>query len=143
MTLEGKLPSIRQLAKSLEYYAMAIYYYIYIDSKNILLETITVSLIQEIYQPKQCNGCQEELKLRRLRYLKLLNEYPDLLETLLGMASHGSAIVFIEHFHIDISPLNLAAQLIEFALDLFINYLYGVTFALNCTKKKTWGRSLT
>ena len=49
MREEGKIPSIRKLATKLNIDAMAIYHYF--DNKGALLEAITTSLIEDIYEP--------------------------------------------------------------------------------------------
>lgn len=130
MSLEGKVPSIRKLATALQVDAMAIYHYF--DNKSALLEAITRSLIEEIYQPKTCHQWQAELKQLSLSYLRLLRQYPGLLETMLGMTTDGPAVVFTERFQTAISPLNLTDATKKNSLDLLVDYLHGLALAVNC-----------
>ncbi|MGF1725365.1 TetR/AcrR family transcriptional regulator [Photobacterium nomapromontoriensis] len=137
----GKIPSIRQLAMNLNVDAMAIYHYF--SNKNALLEAITTSLIQDIYQPiteldkvmndqQGCHYWKNELHQLCLSYLTLLDNYPGLLETLLGMESVSPAEVFIERFNRVIAPLHLDDDAAKQALDLLVDYLHGLALALNC-----------
>ncbi len=82
------------LASSLNVDAMAIYHYF--SNKNSLLEAITTSLIEDIYEPKVSDSWKLELNELCSSYLTLLNNYPGLLETLLTMSSTSPAAVFIE-----------------------------------------------
>lgn len=131
MREEGKIPSIRKLASSLNVDAMAIYHYF--SNKNALLEAITTSLIEDIYQPKVTDKWKLELNKLCSSYLTLLNNYPGLLETLLSMSSISPAEVFVERFNIVIEPLNLDAGSAKKALDLLVDYLHGFALALNCS----------
>jgi len=140
MREEGKIPSIRKLATKLNIDAMAIYHYF--DNKSALLEAITTSLIEDIYEPtifdkKSCdkvaiNNWQQELTLLSKSYLSLLDNYPGLLETLLGMDATSPAHVFIERFQGVIQGLNLSEETMKDALDLLVDYLHGYALALNC-----------
>ncbi|GIC75311.1 TetR/AcrR family transcriptional regulator [Moritella sp. F3] len=140
MQEEGKIPSIRKLASTLQIDAMAIYHYF--SNKNALLEAITTSLITDIYQPKNTDerdyeGWQSELHNLCNSYLQLLNSYPGLLETLLSMESESPAAVFIDRFEIVISPLQLTPRAAKKGLDLLVDYLHGFALALNCNTSKT------
>lgn len=130
MKIEGKVPSIRKLASNLHVDAMAIYYYF--ENKNKLLEAITTSLIEDIYQPKISANWELELNTLCTSYLTLLNDYPGLLETLLRMNSESPAGVFIDRFQLVIKPLNLDELCTKTALDLLVDYLHGYALALNC-----------
>ncbi|MGF1680127.1 TetR/AcrR family transcriptional regulator [Photobacterium minamisatsumaniensis] len=130
MKVEGKVPSIRKLAASLDVDAMAIYHYF--TNKNALLEAVTVSLIGEIYRPDPEAEWQQELTTLCESYLSLLAQYPGLLETLLGMTSHGPATVFIERFDLAIASLSLTDDLRCNALSMLVDYLHGYALALNC-----------
>ncbi|WP_066017307.1 TetR/AcrR family transcriptional regulator [Endozoicomonas atrinae] len=127
---EGKIPSIRKLASALDVDAMAIYYYF--ENKNALLEAVTVSLVDAIYDPVLSIDWHKELHQLCLSYLQLLQDHPGLLETLLSMGSHGPAEVFIERFERAVSPLNLPDTYRKSALDLLVDYLHGFALALNC-----------
>lgn len=127
---EGKVPSIRKLASSLNVDAMAIYYYF--ENKQTLLVAITTSLIEDIYEPKVSEDWKLELATLCNSYITLLNEYSGLLETLLSMQSKSPAGVFIERFYIVIEPLKLDSVAAKNALDLLVDYLHGYAFALNC-----------
>lgn len=131
MKEEEKVPSIRKLASSLNVDAMAIYYYF--ENKNKLLEAITTSLIEDIYEPKVREGWRLELNTLCISYVTLLNDYSGLLETLLSMNSESPAGVFIERFHVVIEPLNLDDVTAKDALDLLVDYLHGYALALNCS----------
>ncbi len=133
MKEDGKVPSIRKLASSLEVDAMAIYYYF--DSKAVLLESITISLIEEIYDPSgDIEFCNWRAELQHLcqSYLELLQQYPGLLETLLAMQSVGPAEVFTERFDRVVEPLSLSRSDNENAIALLADYLHGYALALNC-----------
>ncbi len=133
MREESKIPSIRKLATQLNIDAMAIYHYF--DNKNALLEAITTSLIEDIYEPQVGtieNNWQQELTLLSKSYLTLLGTYPGLLETLLSMSSTSPAHVFSERFQLVLQPLNLKEDDIKNALDLLADYLHGYALALNC-----------
>ncbi|WP_117233004.1 TetR/AcrR family transcriptional regulator [Vibrio maerlii] len=135
MQREGKIPSIRRLASSLEVDAMAIYYYF--TNKAELLESITVSLVEDIYEPyTQIQRSSWRLELQRLceSYLGLLQQYPGLLETLLSMESLGPAQIFTQRFEQVISPLALSQQDKDNAISLLADYLHGYALALNCQK---------
>lgn len=140
MREESKIPSIRKLATKLNVDAMAIYHYF--DNKSALLEAITTSLIEDIYEPtifdkKSCDKGASDLwkqELFRLSqsYLSLLDNYPGLLETLLSMSSTSPADVFSERFRAIVQPLNLEEASIINALSLLADYLHGYALALNC-----------
>ncbi|WP_394147250.1 TetR/AcrR family transcriptional regulator [Shewanella atlantica] len=132
MRIEGKVPSIRKLANSLNIDAMAIYHYF--DNKNALLEAITISLIEAIYQPEISHQWQAELKLLSLSYLGLLQQYPGLLETMLAMTTDGPAVVFIARFQTAVTPLNLTDATLKRSLDLWVDYLHGLALAVNCAQ---------
>jgi AcrR family transcriptional regulator len=126
----GKIPSIRQLAGSLEVDAMAIYHYF--SNKNALLEAVTVSLIEAIYEPKDNEAWQAELMALCNSYLSLLQAHPGLLQTFLGMTSTGPANVFVARFYMAIASLNLTPEQAKNALDLLVDYLHGFALSLEC-----------
>lgn len=65
MLEEGKVPSIRKIAVTLDVDAMAIYHYF--SNKDALLEAVTVSLIDEIYEPSgDGTGKRIETTLQKL-----------------------------------------------------------------------------
>ncbi|MFA0085239.1 TetR/AcrR family transcriptional regulator [Vibrio sp. 10N.261.51.F12] len=130
MCQEGKMPSIRKLALALNVDAMAIYHYF--NNKNALLEAITVSLVEDIYQPRTDSPWKVELEALCISYLGLLNKYPGLLETLLTMTSLGPANVFSERFNQVTNVFQLSTRQADDALDLLADYLHGFAFALNC-----------
>lgn len=131
MREEGNIPSIRKLASHLNVDSMAIYHYF--SNKNTLLESITTSLIDDIYEPQANSNWKLELKKLCTSYLALLNDYSGLLETLLGMSSDSPAGVFIERFHAVVEPLNLSDESKKNGLDLLVDYLHGFALALNCS----------
>ncbi len=134
MKEEEKVPSIRKLASCLNVDAMAIYHYF--SNKNALLEAITTSLIEDIYEPKVSDSWKPELVKLCKSYVSLLNRYPGLLETLLSMNSESPAAVFIERFHLVIEPLHLEMESAKNALDLLVDYLHGYALALNCSDEQ-------
>ncbi|MEZ8824082.1 TetR/AcrR family transcriptional regulator [Vibrio amylolyticus] len=133
MKEEGKIPSIRKLAASLGVDAMAIYHYF--NNKNALLEAITTSLIEDIYDPKVGEDWKAELKTLCESYILVLHQYPGLLEILLSMESHGPADVFTERFNVVVQPLDLNAIAATNALSLLADYLHGFALALNCNRE--------
>ncbi|MDG3086518.1 TetR/AcrR family transcriptional regulator [Vibrio hannami] len=134
MKQEGKIPSIRKLAASLDVDAMAIYYYF--ENKNKLLEAITTSLVKEIYLPQESANWESELQALCASYLKLLSDYPGLLETLLSMKVEGPAGVFAERFMAVIKPLELSDESSTDALHLLVDYLHGFALAMSCNDDK-------
>jgi|GEM_PF-597125 len=135
MDADGKVPSIRKIATTLEVDAMAIYYYF--ANKNALLEALAVSLIDEIYLPSGENTWQIELERLCISYLKLLEKHAGLLETLLSMSCEGPAKVFIQRYHIALAPLNLEEQILKDGLDLLADYLHGFALAIHCNQTST------
>ncbi len=125
---ENKIPSIRKIATKLNIDPMSIYYYF--PNKNALLESITVSLMEEIYEPTKNNTWKKELELLCKSYLNLLANYPGLLKTMLSMDSKSPANVFIEKLQIILSTLNLDEKNFSTALSLLADYLHGVAFAM-------------
>ncbi len=130
MRNEKKVPSIRSLASSLNVDAMAIYHYF--NNKDALLESITTSLIESIYQPQVNDDWKKALTELCTSYLILLDSYPGLLNTLLSMEGTGPAQVFVERFNILIKALNLSKEAQDNALNLLVDYLHGFALALNC-----------
>ncbi|WP_375750409.1 TetR/AcrR family transcriptional regulator [Vibrio sp. HN007] len=135
MKEDGKVPSIRKLSSQLNVDAMAIYYYF--ENKNKLLEAITTSLIEDVYEPVESEEWKPELYALCASYLALLNDYPGLLEILLSMDSESPAEVFAERFQSVIAPLNLDDVSAKNALDLLVDYLHGYALALNCNSDRT------
>lgn len=132
MKQEGKTPSIRGLASKLDVNPMAIYYYF--ENKTKLLEAITTSLVSDVYSPNTLNYWKLELRELCISYLKLLEEYPGLLETLLTMDSVSPAEIFFSRFKVIIESLSLDSGTTKDALDLLGDYLHGYALALNCNK---------
>lgn len=130
---EGKVPSLRKIASALDVDAMSIYYYF--SNKGALLEAVTVSLIQEIYEPSGEHPWQMELERLCKSYLNLLKDHAGLLETILTMASEGPAEVFSQRFHEALAPLNMDGKKLKDALDLLADYLHGFALAMNCNPK--------
>ncbi|WP_045393767.1 TetR/AcrR family transcriptional regulator [Vibrio rotiferianus] len=130
MKKDGKVPSIRSLATQLNVDPMAIYHYF--KNKNALLEALTTSLVEEIYQPKVNEDWQSELKSLCISYIELLREYNGLLQTMLSMTSHGPAQVFTERYQIIVQPLSLSPQVEKDSLDLLADYLHGFAFSISC-----------
>jgi len=135
MREEGATPSIRKLATSLNVDAMAIYHYF--KNKDALLEAITTSLVEDIYEPTPSDDWKDELNKLSGSYLKLLHTYSGLLETLLSMESVGPASVFCQRFYLVLTPLKLLASDKKNALDLLVDYLHGYALAMSCNKEKS------
>lgn len=130
MKKDGKVPSIRSLATQLNVDPMAIYHYF--KNKSALLESLTTSLVEEIYQPKVNEDWQGELKNLCVSYIELLREYNGLLQTMLNMTSHGPAQVFTERYQIIVQPLALSPQVERDSLDLLADYLHGFALSISC-----------
>lgn len=127
---ENKIPSIRKIALELNIDPMSIYYYF--PNKNSLLESITVSLMQEIYEPQNINFWKKELEHLSKSYLNLLISHPGLLEIMLKMESDGPANEFISRLQTILSSLKLDRADFDSALCLLVDYLHGVAFAIQC-----------
>lgn len=130
MKKDGKVPSIRSLATQLNVDPMAIYHYF--KNKNALLEALTTSLVEEIYQPQVNEDWQGELKKLCVSYIELLREYNGLLQTMLSMTSHGPAQVFTERYQIIVQPLGLSREVEKDCLDLLADYLHGFALSISC-----------
>lgn len=127
---ENKIPSIRKIALELDIDPMSIYYYF--PNKNSLLESITVSLMQDIYEPENIFTWKKELELLCKSYLSLLTNHPGLLEIMLKMDSAGPANEFINKLDIILSPLKLDSAKFDSVTCLLVDYLHGVAFAIQC-----------
>lgn len=123
MREQGKVPSIRGLARSLDVDAMSIYHYF--ENKNSLLEAILTSLMDSIYFPKQKLQWQESLLLLAESYLNLLRNYRGLLEVLITMSNDGPRMIFAERFNKITAPLNLSVEKQELTLSLLLSFLHG------------------
>ncbi len=126
----GKLPSIRGLAKELGVDPMAIYHYF--ANKSALLEAVSISLMESIYEPSGKEDWQNELRTLCMSYLSLLNNHTGLLETMLSMDVHGPAQVFMERFQLILRPLKLSDTSLKNAIDLIADYLHGFALAVRC-----------
>ncbi|KJY85719.1 TetR/AcrR family transcriptional regulator [Pseudoalteromonas piscicida] len=125
-----KVPSIRALASSLNVDAMAIYHYF--KNKQALLEALTCSLVDEIYEPSCDEKWQTELQQLSASYLQLLDDYPGLLTVLLSMDSVGPAQVFQTRFEEVTQTLELQEQAQQDAICLLVDYLHGFALAMEC-----------
>jgi len=131
---EGKIPSVRRLAKNLSVDPMAIYHY-YVN-KKALLEALVISLMQDIYQPLQNRNWEVELEKLSKSYLELLSTSPGLLEIMLAMNVGGPASVFNEKFDIVVSRLKLSDDKKQDILNLLIDYLHGFSLSMSCNPNK-------
>ncbi|ANU38996.1 TetR/AcrR family transcriptional regulator [Vibrio scophthalmi] len=134
MREDDKVPSIRRLASALNVDAMAIYHYF--DNKNALLEAITISLINDIYLPQEDQTWQNELIRLSHSYLRLLQRYNGLLETLLSMKALGPAQLFTQRFEMVVEPLQLDETTTNNALGLLVDYLHGFALAMKCNQDR-------
>ncbi|MEJ6472717.1 helix-turn-helix domain-containing protein [Pseudoalteromonas piscicida] len=125
-----KVPSIRALASNLDVDAMAIYHYF--KNKQALLEALTCSLVDEIYEPSCDEPWQIELQKLSVSYLQLLDDYPGLLTVLLSIDSVGPAQVFQTRFEEVTQTLKLQGQAQQDAICLLVDYLHGVALAMEC-----------
>lgn len=130
---ENKIPSIRKIALKLNIDPMSIYYYF--PNKNNLLEAITISLMQEIYEPNHSNNWKKELVLLSKSYLTLLSSYPGLLEIMLKMESLGPSNEFTKRLETILLPLKLDEEKFKSALCLLVDYLHGVVLSVQCDSK--------
>lgn len=128
MKADGKIPSIRALAKELNIDAMAIYHYF--NNKDSVLEAVAISLVEGIYEPTGTTRWQEEVSELGWSYLKLLGEYPGLLETLFKMKSSGPADVFMSRFNEIVDAINLTKSERQNAVNLLADYLHGFAFSM-------------
>ena len=94
MQQAGATPSIRKLAAHLDVDAMAIYYYF--KKKETLMQCITLSLIEELYEPQPKKPWQDELRTLCNSYLVLMSRYSGLLESWLSAENHEPAIAFAQ-----------------------------------------------
>ena len=127
--------SVRAIASELNVDAMAIYYYF--KNKNVLLEAMAVSLVEQIYEPWGVLPWEEELESLCKSYLELLGEYSGLLETLLRMETHSPAEVFRARFETIIVPLELDEVVRKDALDLLGDYLHGFALSVSCASAES------
>ncbi|PML87631.1 transcriptional regulator [Vibrio breoganii] len=134
MKAEGKIPSIRKLASNLNVDAMAIYYYF--ENKNKLLEAITSSLVNDIYEPVISDDWKSELYKLCTSYLSLHEDYPGLLETMLSMDVRGPAEVFYEKFEQVTKPLALDEATTMNGVSLLADYLHGYVLAMSCNSDR-------
>lgn len=130
MQENGKVPSIRQVSNVLGVDPMAIYHYF--SSKSVLLEALTISLIEDIYDPNEGRKWQDELEQLCKSYLELLRTHPGLLETLLSMKAFGPAQVFNQRLAKILAPLELSQSAFTQAQDLLVDYMHGVALAIQC-----------
>lgn len=130
MKVQGKVPSIRKLASTMDVDAMAIYHYF--TNKNALLTAVAVSLVGEIYEPVEKNDWKSQLRLLCNSYLNLLKDHIGLLETMLTYTSESPALVFAQRLKIVLKPLNLNDKEFNDALDLLADYLHGFALAISC-----------
>jgi len=130
MQENAKVPSIRQISSRLDVDPMAIYHYF--SSKSALLEALTVSLIEDIYEPQEVDLWQGELEALCKSYLELLRQYSGLLETLLSMKAFGPSQVFNQRLAIALAPLQLSETVFVQARDLIVDYIHGVALAAQC-----------
>lgn len=126
----GKVPSIRQIGCKLNVDPMAIYYYY--PNKTAILEAVTTDLMTSIYDHGGHNSWHEELMRLCNSYLRLLQNYAGLLETMLSMSDGGPAQIFVSRFQTTISPLRLTDSDMKDAIDLLVNYLHGFVLAVRC-----------
>ncbi|MEH6578631.1 MAG: TetR family transcriptional regulator [Amphritea sp.] len=126
----GKVPSIRQVSGDLGVDAMAIYHYF--SSKSALLEAVTASLVEGIYEPKAGGKWQEELEQLCKSYLELLGSCPGLLETLLSMKTFGPAQLFNQRLAVALASLQLTQTAFEQAQHLLVDYMHGAALAIQC-----------
>lgn len=132
MLEEGRIPSIRRIASELDADAMALYHYF--SSKEALLEAVTVSLIENIYQPVESADWTAELTELCRSYLRLLGDHPGLLETMLSVSVEGPAQVFADRLAVALAPLRLSEEILYDALALLADYLHGFALAMQCDR---------
>ncbi|CAA0099533.1 Uncharacterised protein [BD1-7 clade bacterium] len=127
---EGKVPSIRKLAISLQIDSMAIYHYF--SNKNALLESLTTQLMKDIYNPEVNDNWRPELNALCRSYLLLLERYPGLLEIFLKMGAKSPSSIFAERLCVVIAPLHMDTKMQQHAQDLLVDYLHGFALAMRC-----------
>lgn len=134
MLEENRIPSIRRIASDLDSDAMALYHYF--SNKEALLEAVTVSLVEDIYQPVESSDWETELTALCRSYLRLLQTHPGLLETMLSVSVEGPAQVFADRLSIALAPLQLSEEALYDALSLLADYLHGFALAMHCNRGK-------
>ncbi len=132
---DQKIPSIRKLAASLDADAMALYHYF--PNKHVLLESIAISLVSEIYEPRDIHPWQVEFELLCKSYLQLLATYRGLLQSILSVSTEGPALIFTKRFVDILGPLNLPEDIIKDSLDLIADYLHGFSLSMSCDPDNT------
>lgn len=133
LVANGKVPSIRMVAKDLDTDAMALYHYF--PCKADLLESVSVSLVKDIYEPSVSDDWQGELFKLCSSYLLLLKNHAGLLESMLSISVEGPAQVFSDRLDIVLSPLGLDETVMSNALGLLADYLHGFALAMSCDSK--------
>ncbi|MEW5250813.1 TetR/AcrR family transcriptional regulator [Microbulbifer sp. 2201CG32-9] len=128
MKENSKVPSIRQVSSRLGVDAMAIYHYF--SNKASLLEAVTTSLMEGIYEPTGNGDWKGEMARLSRSYLELLRSHPGLLETFLSMTSYGPAELFSDRLVTALAPLNLTQPKLEQIRNLLADYLHGVALAM-------------
>jgi len=129
---KGKVPSIRMVSSDLDIDAMALYHYF--SNKAELLEAVTVSLVEEIYEPVESKDWKRELTKLCTSYLRLLKDHGGLMETMLSMSVEGPSEIFAKRLNAALSPLNLDKKTLNDALALLGDYLHGYALAMHCCK---------
>ena len=131
LLVEGRrVPSIRMVARDLNIDAMALYHYF--SNKADLLEAVTVSLMEEIYEPSRSKDWRKELTKLCKSYLQLLRDHGGLLEIMLSMSVEGPSQVFADRLNVALAPLNLDKKTLNDALALLGDYLHGYALAMHC-----------
>ncbi len=130
----GKIPSLRQLATTLNVDPMALYHYF--KNKAALQEAITTSLVFDIYSPTQSGDWQAELIKLSQSYLQLLDDYADLLETMLSAQVQGPVQLVMERFNLIVEPLNLSDATKHNGLSLLFDYLHGFALSMKCNRDR-------
>lgn len=128
----GKVPSLRFLAKDLKVDPMAIYHYF--SNKQTILEAVSISLISEIYSPIPGLAWRENLMSLCRSYISLLLKYPDLISIFLSTTGTGVAAVFQNRFELCVEELNLNSEEVRTITSLIADYIHGFTFASACNQ---------
>lgn len=135
MQQHGNAPSIRALAAELGVDAMAIYHYFH--NKAALMRRITLSLIDELYQPHAKQPWQEELHRLCNSYLALMSRYPGLLETWLSSNNLEPAQQFSQRLGQALESLNIEDGQLEAVEHLLVDYMNGHLLAIQCNQTDT------
>lgn len=126
------VPSIRNLAANLNVDPMAIYYYF--KNKDELLNEVSASLIESLYEPNQELDYRENVKNLCNSYISLLLQYPDLVPIFLSNSNNKSSNIFKERIMSSLNKISLCKEISDIITNLLVDYIHGFTIAQKYNK---------